>query len=204
MSEEAAVSPLLHALVLAAGESRRFGSAKQLAQIGDRPLLGIVVSRAVALCGPAVTVVLGARAAELAPLMRRTPAAVIVNREWREGLGSSIRAGVAALPGSCEAVLLMLGDQAAVSVEDLRRLADAWRREPGHIAAASHGTTVGAPAIFPRSFFAALTGLRGDRGARALIERHPGRVSRVSMPSAAIDIDTPADLQSIGGSEPCA
>jgi molybdenum cofactor cytidylyltransferase len=188
----------LHAIVLAAGASTRFGSAKQLVRVAGRPLLHTAVARAVDVAGSAVTVVLGARATELAPLLTHSPASVVINRDWREGIASSIRAGVARMPSSCTAVLLMLADQAAVSAEDLKRLAGAWRRQPEYIAAARYGATTGVPAIFPRSLFPQLNSLRGDVGARLLLQRNPDRVVRVPMASAAIDIDTPEDLLALG------
>ena len=187
----------LHAIVLAAGQSSRFGSAKQLVRIAGRPMLHAAVTRAVEVAGNSVFVVLGARAAELAPLLNHTPASIVINREWREGIGSSIRAGVARLPASCTAVLLLLADQAAITTEDLRRLVGAWRRQPDHIVAAVYEGTVGVPAIFPRSTFADLAHLRGDQGARGLIQRNPDRLARVPMDRAAIDIDTPEDLLNI-------
>jgi molybdenum cofactor cytidylyltransferase len=194
-------TPALHALVLAAGASTRFGSAKQLVRLAGRPLLHTVVSRAVEVCGHAVTVVLGARAAELAPLLRHSPASVIVNRDWEEGIGSSIRAGVARVPGTCDGVLILLADQAAVTSEDLRRMHASWRRQPNYIAAALYSGTVGAPAVFPAWAFKELAELRGDRGARSVLARKPDRVVRVPMPSAALDIDTPEDLLAFEGSE---
>jgi len=188
----------LHAIVLAAGASTRFGSAKQLARVAGRPLLHTAVARAADVAGSAVTVVLGARAAELSPLLTHSQASVVINRDWREGMASSIRAGVARLPASCTAVLLMLVDQAAVTAEDLKRLASAWRRQPDYIVAARYGMTTGVPAIFPRSVFPGLASLRGDVGARVLLQRNPDRVVRVPMASAAIDIDTPEDLLEMG------
>ncbi len=187
----------LHAIVLAAGASTRFGSAKQLVRIAGRPMLHATVTRAVEVAGNAVIVVLGARAAELAPLLSHSPASIVINRHWREGLGSSIRAGVARLPAACAGVLLLLADQAAVTAEDLRRLVGGWRRQTEYTAAAVYGSTVGVPAIFPRSAFAELLRLRGDQGARALIHRNPDRLVRVPMESAGIDIDTPEDLLEI-------
>jgi molybdenum cofactor cytidylyltransferase len=184
----------LHAVVLAAGASTRFGSAKQLARVAGRPLLHTAVARAADVAGSAVIVVLGARASELAPLLTHSPASVVINREWREGMASSIRAGVTRLPASCTAVLLMVVDQAAVTGEDLKRLASAWRRQPAYIVAARYGMTTGVPAIFPRSTFSDLTALRGDIGARLLLQRNPDRVVRIPMARAAIDIDTPEDL----------
>jgi molybdenum cofactor cytidylyltransferase len=188
----------LHAIVLAGGASTRFGSAKQLVRVAGSPLLHTAVARAAAVAGTATTVVLGARAAQLAPLLTHSPASIVINREWREGLASSIRAGVARLPSSCTAVLLMLVDQAAVTTEDLERLVGAWRRQPDYIVAARHGVTTGVPAIFPRSAFPDLASLRGDVGARLLLQRNPDRVVRVPMASAAIDIDTPEDLLEMG------
>jgi molybdenum cofactor cytidylyltransferase len=187
----------LYAIVLAAGASTRFGSAKQLVRIAGRPMLHASVSRAVAVAGAATIVVLGARAAELAPLLTHTPASIVINRDWREGIGSSIRAGVARLPAACTGVMLLLADQVAVTGEDLQRLASTWRRQPDYVAAALYAGSMGVPAIFPRSRFGELAELRGDVGARRLLQSNPDRVIRVPMESAALDIDTPEDLLSI-------
>jgi molybdenum cofactor cytidylyltransferase len=187
-------TPELHVIVLAAGAATRFGSPKQLAQLNGRPLLHLAVARAVEVAGQAVTVVLGANAAELAPLLRHTPASVVINRDWAEGMGSSVRAGVARVPATADAALLMLADQPAVTAQDLLRLVATWRRQPQCIVAAHYAGTTGVPAIFPREDFAALGALRGDAGARALLKRSGERLVRVPLQSAAIDIDTPEDL----------
>jgi molybdenum cofactor cytidylyltransferase len=184
----------LHAIVLAAGAATRFGSAKQLVRIGDRPLLSLVAGRAAEVVGHALIVVLGARAAELAPLLKHSPGSVVVNRDWREGLASSIRAGIARLPSSCAGAMLVLADQACVTAEDLRRLAGAWRRQPLCVAAARYGATLGVPAIFPQHLFGELSELKGDSGARALLRRHADQLVKVPMASAAFDLDTPDDL----------
>jgi len=192
----------LYAVVLAAGASTRFGSAKQLVRVAGRPLLHTAITRAAEVAGNALIVVLGAGAAELAPLLKHSPGSVVVNQEWREGLGSSIRAAVARLPATCSGVLLLLADQAAVTAYDLKRLAGAWRRQPAYIAAALYAGTCGAPAIFPRTAFRELAELRGDTGARALLRRNADRVVRVPMPSAAVDVDTPEDLLALEAPQP--
>jgi molybdenum cofactor cytidylyltransferase len=187
----------LHAVVLAAGASTRFGSPKQLVRVAGRPLLHSAIAHAADVAGSAVSVVLGAHAAELTPLLTHSQALIVINRDWREGIASSIRAGVSRLPPSCNAVLLMLADQAAITAEDLKRLVSTWRRQPDYIVAARYGMTTGVPAVFPRSVFSDLAALRGDMGARVLLQRNPDRVVRVPMASAAIDIDTPEDLLKI-------
>jgi molybdenum cofactor cytidylyltransferase len=186
-----------HVLVLAAGASRRFGSPKQLVRIGGQPLLHRAVSQATQVAGHAVTVVLGAHASELAPLLKHTTASVVINRQWEEGLASSLRAGIASLPGSCEAVLVTLADQVAVTTLDLQRLAGAWRRQPDWLIAASYAGHTGVPAVFPHHTFSDFGMLRGDAGARALLMRHSDRCLRIPMPNAAIDLDTPEDLLQI-------
>ena len=187
----------LHAIVLAAGASTRFGSPKQLVRLGGRPLLHTVVTRAAEITGSALIVVLGAGAEELAPLLRHSSGMLVINREWREGLASSIRAGIAALPAACTGALLLLADQPAVTAHDLRRLAGTWRKQPQYMAAALYAGTVGVPAIFPRTVFPELAALRGDAGARAVLRRGTDTLMRVPMPSAALDVDTPEDLLTI-------
>jgi molybdenum cofactor cytidylyltransferase len=184
----------LYSVVLAAGASTRFGSPKQLVRVAGRPLLHTAVTRAAEVTGNSLIVVLGSGAAQLAPLLKHSPGAIVVNQLWREGLASSIRAAVARLPVACSAVMLLLADQPSITADDLRRLAGSWRKQPQHIAAALYGGFCGTPAIFPRSSFRALSELRGDSGAQALLMRDPDRVVRVPMPSAAIDVDTPEDL----------
>lgn len=198
-------SPNLHVIVLAAGASRRLGQPKQLVRLRGRPALHIVVSSAVAVAGQAVTVVVGAHAAALTPLLSRAGVSVALNRQWEEGMASSIRRGLAALPPACDAVLLLLGDQVAVTADDLKRLITAWRGEAGAIAAAAYAGHVGVPAIFPAALFTELAQLRGDRGAREVLERNAFRLTRVPMPNAAVDLDTPEDLAALaagGGPAP--
>jgi CTP:molybdopterin cytidylyltransferase MocA len=154
-----------------------------------------MVSRAGQVVGDALHVVLGARSAQLAGLLEGLPGKAVINPQWQEGIGSSIRAGVASLPADCAGVLMLLADQAAVTTEDLERLVSAWAEEPSRIVAASYGGRTGVPALFPRRCFPALGMLQGDTGARALLRQDPERVRAVPMPHAALDIDTPEDAR---------
>ncbi len=194
-------SSSLHAIVLAAGASRRFGSPKQLVRINGRPLLHAVVSRAVAVAGHSVSVVLGAHASELASLLSHSGATLIINRDWQEGMASSLRAGLARVPGAIDGVLVLLADQPAITAEDLRRMVEIWRRDSESLVAAQYAQTVGVPAIFPRWCLRELAELRGDRGARSILLRHQNRLTRVALPNAALDIDTPEDLLALEASK---
>lgn len=183
----------LAGVILAAGAGRRFGGPKQLALVGGQPLVAHVTRQALASCPAGVIVVTGSHARRVAGALRGLPAQVVLNRGWRSGMASSLRCGLEALGGAPSAALVLLGDQAAVTAADLRRLAAAWQRRPQHIAAASHSGVLGAPAIFPRRYWGRLRQLRGERGARQVIAT-AGSVTAVDMPCAALDVDTTADL----------
>jgi molybdenum cofactor cytidylyltransferase len=187
----------LHIVVLAAGASTRLGRPKQLEEVGGQPALQRVVSNAIAVAGSAVTVVLGAHAADITRMFQHSSAAVLINRQWEEGIGASIRCGVSSLSHACDAVLLMLGDQAAVTTPDLKRLIAAWNGQDTVLAASAYTGQLGVPAIFPRWCFTELMELRGDQGAKAIINRHSGRVLRVPMANAAYDLDTDEDVQAM-------
>jgi len=191
------MSANVHVLVLAAGASTRLGQPKQLVQIGGRPALHIALSNAVAVAGNAVTVVIGANASDLTYLLAHSPASSIVNRQWDEGIASSLRCGLSVLPASADGVMIVLGDQVCVTSDDLKRLLAAWQKQDNDIAAATYDRHVGVPAIFPRWCFSELAQLRGDEGARKILQRNPDRLVRVPMSNAGFDLDTPEDLAAL-------
>ncbi len=194
--------PGLYAAVLAAGPSTRFGSPKALIQLAGTPVLHWAVSNAARAAGTTVGVVVGADAGTIAPLLRRSGASIVVNRGWREGMASSVRAAVNAAPPGCEGLLLTLVDQLAVTSDDLRRLTHAWRRHPVLIAAALYGGAPGLPALFPAWAFPDLLGLRGESDPRIVLRRHSDRLARIPMPSAALDVNTPEDLLEVSSRIP--
>lgn len=127
-------------------------------------------------------------------MLARKGVSTVVNRRWDEGLGASLRAGIAALPSACEAVLVLLGDQVALTPDDLRRLSAVWKGQEGVIAAAVYQGRPGVPAIFPRWCFEELSQIKGDQGAKHVLGRHASRLAQVPMSNAAVDLDTPEDL----------
>ncbi len=187
----------LHAVILAAGPSSRFGSPKQLVRLAGAPVLHQAIANAAFVAGQSLTVVLGANAREIASALRQSAASIAINRNWEEGISSSVRLAVQSAPPRCEALLLILADQVGLQADDLKRLNTAWRRHPVLIAAALHGGAPGLPAIFPNWCFSDLLELRGDRDPRMVIRRNVDRVVRIPMPNAAVDLDTPEDLLAI-------
>ena len=188
---------MIAAVVLAAGESSRLGRPKQLLPRRGRSLLRHAVDCAtVAGCEP-VVVVLGAGAEEMRGALSGAGARPVVNADWRSGLGSSVRAGVAALASSAagvRAVLLLACDQPRLEPVVLRRLVAAFDRG-ARIAACGYAGTVGVPALFDRALFDELLALDGREGARSVLRAHAAEVTAVPWPEGAVDVDTPEDLE---------
>ena len=187
----------LHIIILAAGASTRLGKPKQLVPVVGRPALQHVIDRTTAIVGNAVSVVLGSHASDITPMLQHSSASVIINRDWQEGIASSIRCGIRSLSHACDAVMLVLGDQVAVTSGDYKRLISAWNGQDSILVASGYSGQVGVPAIFPRSVFSELMLLRGDQGAKVILHRHATRLIQVAVPNATYDLDTPAEVAAV-------
>ena len=177
------------ALILAAGAGRRMGGPKALLQFQGETLLRRAAKAALgAGCAPVIAVV-GGWGPGLEDLAVRT----VVNPEAVEGMASSIRAGVAALPPEASAVLILGVDQPAVDAALLARLLALAAADPARPAACAYAGTLGLPAVLPRQFFGDLMALQGDRGAKAILQREGA--AALPFPAGADDLDTPADLR---------
>ena len=193
-------SPRCGLVILAAGASRRMGSPKQLIEIDGRPLLVRAIEAALAAPVGPVVVVLGANAVAIRPVIGHLPVLVIENPAWSEGMASSIREGVATLrqfSRTLDAAVLALCDQPGFSAATVESLLAAHRATGRGIEAARYSGRLGAPALFAREHFAALTALTGEEGARDLLNADPARVAAVELPELARDLDTPADLEGL-------
>jgi molybdenum cofactor cytidylyltransferase len=184
----------VYAVVLAAGTGSRFGSTKQLAPVDGRPMVERAVRAAESVCGTRSLLVVGKDWREVAAAAAPLAGFLVLNPEFRAGLSTSIRSGVAGIRGVADAVLLMLADQPLVDATHLQALIDKWRESPTSIVASRYAGTCGPPAIFPADLFTALQSLTGDRGARPVIEANRARVREIDCAAAARDIDRPTDL----------
>lgn len=185
--------PIVYSVILAAGGARRFGSPKQLALFRGQTLLENALNTATEVTGAHRLCVIGANAQAMLAALTRAATGFVYNRSWSEGQSTSIRAAISGVPGNADAVLIWHADQVLISAEALHRLLSRWRTQPDAVVAARFDGGPGAPAIFPRRLFEALTQLDGDRGAKRLIFDDRNAVT-VPMPEASSDIDTPADL----------
>jgi molybdenum cofactor cytidylyltransferase len=190
-------APHVAAVVLAAGGSTRLGAAKQLVEFRGVPLVRRAAEAAIAADANPVIVVLGARATEVAgALLDLAGVHLELNERWREGLASSLVAGVSAatrLDARCEGVLIIAADQPLVDDAALRSLVEEFRAG-ARIVAAEYSETIGVPAIVGREHFESLLELDGDAGAGRWLRGRSDEVRRVPMPDAAIDIDGAEDV----------
>ena len=159
-------------LLLAAGGATRFGSPKVLATYRGERLVVRAARLLAGRCPGGVHVVVGASADPVRAALASEAVTVVENPDWARGLSTSIVSGVAALPPAADAVLILLCDQPAVNGDDLDALIAEWRIEPELIAAAGFNDRLGPPVIIPRAFWPQLAALRGDQGARSLLEWH--------------------------------
>jgi len=185
----------LAVLIMAAGESRRFGSCKLLADIDGKPMLQHSIELAQSTDASLIRIVTGRwhqeiKQAQTSGLIDNID--LIYNPDWQQGLGSSIATGVSQIASLCDEALILLADQVRLSSEDLKRLTR--RKDKSQIACASYSKTLGPPAIFPARFFSELQKLYGDKGAKALLAELTAVDCQVDIPNAAFDIDFQSDL----------
>lgn len=185
---------MIAAVVLAAGAARRFGEQKLLAPLQGRPVVRWTVEQVTASGVDRTVVVLGRETDAVRAALADLPVSFVPNPRFQEGMGTSVAAGVGALDASAEAVLVVLGDQ-PIPAQVIDRLLRAHRASKLPIVAPSYGGQRGNPVLFSSSVFSQLLQLEGDRGARGLLERSPGKLLLVPFPHPPPpDIDTPEDL----------
>lgn len=189
------------AVILAAGGSSRMGQPKQGMLFRGRPLVAHAVGSALEAGLSPVVVVAGADQGVVEKSVHGLAARVLVNPIWQRGIGTSIRAGVAAVasdPG-VEAIVILLADQPLVDANLLRALVAVRYTKPG--VACMYGGSMGVPALFGRALFPWLIALADEQGAKSILASLGDQLGVVDFPGGELDIDTPEDYRRIAGTE---
>jgi molybdenum cofactor cytidylyltransferase len=186
------------ALILAAGDGRRFGGHKLLATLEGRPILQHVLD-AVAAAGPAATVVvLGADAGDAEGLIEWRAETRVINPDPARGMSSSLKLGLAAIQSLPEAetlgaILVALGDQPRTTTAVIHTLIET---ETDRTILVPHFSEDGArnPVLLQRGAWALAARTSGDRGLGVFIDTHPDLVLELPVAGTNPDVDTPQDL----------
>ena len=199
-------APEIAAIVLAAGRSSRMGSNKLLVDVGAKPMIRGSVEAVLASVARPVIVVTGHESEKVRSSLAGLIVTIIENPDYADGLSTSLRAGLAAVPKTANGAIICLGDMPLVAGPQIDKLISAFNPiEHRTIIVPVHGGERGNPVLWGRQHFAEMAALKGDRGARELIAANSDEVIEVAMRSDTVlaDFDTPeslARLKSVAGS----
>ena len=189
------------AIILAAGESRRLGQPKQLLLHYEETLLNRAIRIGTEAGASPVLVVLGAHFDAIRASIQSGRAIPVHNDRWRQGMGSSVEAGMRALAvcaPDATGVVVMGCDQPRLTADHLRAQLEAFAsQDSGVVVASSYAGVRGVPAVFPPETFTLLQALRGEKGARSIIERAPCEVVAIEFEGGEVDIDSPGDMANL-------
>ena len=190
-------------VILAAGASTRLGKPKQLLQYHGKTLLNHAVNEAINAKADAVVVILGKNADLFKNEIDNEKVRVAINKNWEEGMASSVRLGLDTLlkiKPYMDAVIFMVCDQPYISSLILNELITAQQKTTKQIVTCNYGETIGPPALFHKKYFRELAKLKGDVGARNIIQQNMNDVTTVLFPEGKIDIDSEEDYEALKNS----
>lgn len=192
---------MIWAIVLAAGESRRMGRPKLLLPYGDRTIIETVVQNVVSSRADRVLVVLGGYRREIEEKIRGFAVKRVINRRYQEGMLSSVRRGLSALPPSARAAAFILADQPEVASSVIDLMIEAYRREKKGIVLPVYRKKRGHPLLIDLKYRREIESLSPDIGLRGLLREHRDDILevRVSSPAVLKDIDNPDDYGRVLG-----
>lgn len=195
--------PRIAALLLAAGKSSRMGGPnKMLAEIDGTPMVARTAQRLLSSHARPIVAVLGNEAEAVDAALGKLPVERVRNPAFGEGLSTSLKCGLAALPPETEGVIVCLGDMPLIAGRDLDRLIAAFNPLEGRaIVVPTRRGKRGNPVLWARRFFPEMAELAGDVGAKHLIGEHAELVAEIEMDTdgVLVDIDTPEALAELRG-----
>jgi molybdenum cofactor cytidylyltransferase len=190
-------------VILAAGASTRLGKPKQLIQYHGKTLLDHSVNEAINAKADAVVVILGKNADLLQNKIDNQKVNVVINKDWEEGMAASVRLGLATLlkiKPYIDAVIFMVCDQPHISSLVLNELITTQQKTTKQIVTCNYGGSIGPPALFHKKYFRELAKVKGDIGARNIIQQNMNDVATILFPEGKIDIDTQEDYDALESS----
>lgn len=190
----------VHAILLAAGASKRFGKEnKLLATVSGAPLVQKSAKMLIASRAAEVIVVTGFEASKVAEALSGLKVKRAYNADYEDGLASSLRCGIDSLPVDARGALIALADMPGVTARLVNRLIDAFEKAEGEkiVYPIDADGRQGNPVIWPRRFFPDLLTLEGDKGAKVFLNAYEDACVTVSVKGDAPfrDIDKPTDLK---------
>lgn len=197
--------PRIGAVVLAAGRSRRMGADnKLLAEIDGKAMVARVVDAALASRARPVVVVTGHQARAVRAALADAPITFVHNPDFAEGLSTSLRSGLAALPVGLDGAVICLGDMPWIAAALIDRLIEAFDPTEGRaICVPTHSGRRGNPVLWAACYFDGMRRISGDTGARRLIEDHAEAVCEIPGDDDSVlrDVDVPESLPGEGGDD---
>ena len=196
---DARMSARIGAVILAAGMSSRMGETKQLIRLGENTLLEQVMEIVRSSRVDEIVLVLGHQAETIKKRVGIKNLKVVINESYQQGMGTSLRTGLAALSSGTNAALIVLADQPFVRAETLDRLIDQYEQSGAQIAIPIYKGFRGNPVLLGRSVFPEVMALTGDIGCRAIFGNHVEGIVKVLVDDIGIllDLDTKGDVEKL-------
>lgn len=193
--------PITHigVIILAAGQSKRLGQPKQLLTLGEKTLLQHTIDISLKL-GLPTFVVLGANEKSISPTIQQENIHIVINDQWEEGMASSIRKGISALTQvylQTDGVIILVCDQPFIDSAILEILIKEQKNNDLKAIACSYSNRLGTPALFHKSLFKELMELKGDVGARQILNNHSEEIASIEFRNGKWDVDTLDDFLEI-------
>jgi molybdenum cofactor cytidylyltransferase len=187
-------------VVLAAGESSRMGTPKQLLKLHGKSLLELVLDQTTPLKDCVKVVVLGSRAEQIKPIVGLYGDHVsVTNTQWKNGMGSSIKAGLSFILQNfqkMDAVIFLTCDQPGITTQHLENLIGKYQDHGPFIVSTGYNSTEGVPALFDHALFQEVMKIDDAEGARKIIAScSQSDKLMVDFPDASVDLDTKADVE---------
>jgi len=193
---EARNNSRIGAVILAAGMSSRMGEAKQLLRLGENTLLGQVLENVRSSRVQEIVLVLGHEAEKIKGQISTVNLSVVFNESFQQGMGTSLRAGLAALSPGVDAAFIVLADQPFIRPETLGLLMDQYMRSNAQIVVPTYKGFRGNPVLLDRSVFSEVMALTGDIGCRAIFGNHMEGIVKQPVEDIGIllDLDSKDDV----------